>query len=85
MTLSRCALIHRHRPDLIDWDGLDKVCLSLTYFYTDSELQHGWLTSMQSDAAGNTQIAFDIASEHLGIPVSSGLAVECVRCDRTDS
>ncbi len=24
-TRPRCALIHRHRPELIDWDKLDKV------------------------------------------------------------
>ncbi|KAG0007890.1 hypothetical protein BGZ80_004115, partial [Entomortierella chlamydospora] len=43
--LAFCALIHRHRPDLLDFDSLDK-----------------------SDRHGNTQLAFDVASEHLDIP-----------------
>ncbi|GHJ86599.1 hypothetical protein NliqN6_3001 [Naganishia liquefaciens] len=43
--LALCALIHRHRPDLLDWTSLDK-----------------------NDAVGNTQIAFDVALNHLGIP-----------------
>ncbi|KAF9188664.1 hypothetical protein BGZ51_000403 [Haplosporangium sp. Z 767] len=43
--LAFCALIHRHRPDLLDFDSLDK-----------------------SDRHYNTQLAFDIAAEHLSIP-----------------
>ncbi|KAF9940342.1 hypothetical protein BGZ65_007308, partial [Modicella reniformis] len=43
--LAFCALIHRHRPDLLDFDTLDKY-----------------------DRHRNTQLAFDIASEHLNIP-----------------
>ncbi|CAL1712467.1 unnamed protein product [Somion occarium] len=43
--LALCALIHCHRPDLIDYDKLDK-----------------------SDRYRNTQLAFDVAAEHLGIP-----------------
>ncbi|KIO20300.1 hypothetical protein M407DRAFT_30033 [Tulasnella calospora MUT 4182] len=43
--LALCALIHRHRPDLIDYHSLNKT-----------------------DRHGNTQLAFDIAEQHLGIP-----------------
>ncbi|KAI0322018.1 calponin homology domain-containing protein [Amylostereum chailletii] len=43
--LALCALIHCHRPELLDYDKLDK-----------------------SDRHGNTQLAFDVAAEHLGIP-----------------
>lgn len=42
----RCALIHRHRPDLLDFSKLD-----------------------QSDKRGNTETAFRIAEDFLGIPV----------------
>lgn len=45
MACDSCALIHRHRPDLLDFDSLDK-----------------------SDRHRNTQLAFDVAEEHLNIP-----------------
>ncbi|KAJ3276250.1 hypothetical protein HDV01_005698 [Terramyces sp. JEL0728] len=43
--LALCALIHRHRPDLLNYWALDK------------KQKHA-----------NTQLAFDIAEKHLGIP-----------------
>lgn len=43
--LAFCALLDIHRPDLIDFDSLDK-----------------------SDHRGNMQMAFDIASQEIGIP-----------------
>ncbi|KAF1346676.1 alpha-actinin-2 [Delphinella strobiligena] len=43
--LAFCALLDIHRPDLIDYDKLDK-----------------------SDHRGNMQLAFDIASQEIGIP-----------------
>lgn len=43
--LAFCALLDIHRPDLIDFDSLDK-----------------------SDHRGNMQLAFDIASQEIGIP-----------------
>ncbi|CCL98843.1 uncharacterized protein FIBRA_00849 [Fibroporia radiculosa] len=43
--LALCALIHCHRPDLIDYATLDKT-----------------------DRHGNTQLAFEVAAQHLGIP-----------------
>lgn len=45
--LALCALIHCHRPDLLDYYALDP-----------------------DDRFGNTKLAFDIAEQHLGIPVS---------------
>ena len=45
--MDRCALIHRHRPELLDWDRLDKC-----------------------DRRGNTELAFKVAEQSLGIPVS---------------
>jgi hypothetical protein len=44
---SSCALIHRHRPELLDWDKLDKT-----------------------DKRTNTELAFRVAEQSLGIPVS---------------
>jgi hypothetical protein len=41
-----CALIHRHRPELLDWDKLDKT-----------------------DKRTNTELAFRVAEQSLGIPV----------------
>jgi hypothetical protein len=49
LTIS-CALIHRHRPELLDWDKLDKT-----------------------DKRTNTELAFKVAEQSLGIPVSPGL------------
>lgn len=46
LTGRRCALIHCHRPDLLDYDKLNK-----------------------QDRHGNTELAFQIAADHLGIPV----------------
>lgn len=59
----RCALIHRHRPDLIDYDSLDKVFPSVILYLS--------LTCPQEDRFGNTKLAFDVAEQHLGIAVSS--------------
>lgn len=42
----RCALIHYHRPELLDYHGLDKA-----------------------DKRNNTELAFKVAEEKLGIPV----------------
>jgi len=41
-------LIHRHRPELLDWDKLDKT-----------------------DKRTNTELAFRVAEQSLGIPVCS--------------
>nr|KAJ3410787.1 hypothetical protein HK105_002815 [Polyrhizophydium stewartii] len=45
----RCGLIHRHRPDLINYWALDKAC-------------------RHKQKHANTQLAFDVAERHLGIP-----------------
>ena len=48
----RCALIHKHRPELLDFYKLD-----------------------QSDRRGNTEKAFSVAEQYLGIPVSTVPAI----------
>lgn len=48
--LALCGLIHRHRPDLLDYWALDK-----------------------SKKHENTQLAFDVAEKHLGIPKLFGV------------
>ncbi|KAJ3121335.1 hypothetical protein HK098_003775 [Nowakowskiella sp. JEL0407] len=48
--LALCGLIHRHRPDLIDYWNLDK-----------------------SKKHENTQLAFDVAEQYLGIPKLFGV------------
>ncbi|KAI9209821.1 calponin domain-containing protein [Polychytrium aggregatum] len=48
--LALCALIHRHRPDLLDYYALNK-----------------------GDKHKNTQLAFDVAEKHLGIPKLFGV------------
>lgn len=52
--LALCALIHRHRPDLLDYTKLNK-----------------------GDKHANTQLAFDIAEEHLGIAKLFGVEDIC--------
>lgn len=59
----RCALIHCHRPDLLDYDKLDKVRPLFSPHFPG-------VTSTQSDRHGNTRLAFQVAADHLGIPVS---------------
>ncbi|KAG9315739.1 actinin-like protein [Chiua virens] len=61
LIICRCALIHCHRPDLLDYDKLDKVRALLFSHFSG-------MTSSQSDRHRNTRLAFQVAADHLGIP-----------------
>jgi len=52
-----CAIIHRHRPDLINYDSLDKVYILLLS-----------LLIIQTNQKENLQLAFDVAEKEFGIP-----------------
>jgi hypothetical protein len=54
LTIS-CALIHRHRPELLDWHSLDKT-----------------------DKRANTELAFRVAEQSLGIPVCRSVVSELI-------
>ena len=59
----RCALIHCHRPDLLDYDKLDKARCMIDWPFMVL------ITRPQADRHENTRLALQVAAEHLGIPV----------------
>ena len=60
-------MIHHHRPDLIDYHALDKVSLSVVCTSLDDTLTLAM--TAQTAREENTELAFTVAQEHLGIPV----------------
>jgi hypothetical protein len=59
----------------LDYDRLDKVCLLFILLLSSHAYGNPF---EQFDRHGNTQLAFEIAAEHLGIPVSNIFHVSCV-------
>lgn len=64
LILCRSALIHRHRPELLDYDSLNHVSII-------GQTRLSVINIYQADRHENTRRAFQIAQEHLGIPVGN--------------